>query len=327
MEYEVRASCHAAEKWRRATLSAALGAASALLLSPWLEAVLLPSAALFAASFQILACNREKKITVRREVQVKEKRALVTVSAPPGTYIKDYPSAPPVSGSPEGFERVTYVIDLDLNPFVFWPGTYLKVKEGQCECTAFLSLNEVVSSWSLEGLGLGEPVEVEGGDFAVPEVEGVREYAPGDDPRLVVWKTLYSPGGLRVKELKKVREVVGLKKGVATFTLDIGPWEDNPCMKAFAENLAKYLEGVGMKRVSGRADVAVLAPGGKGEAELYLLLNPLACLPSVEGFDALELVREEVLREYLATEKALKERGEVRGVPWSVPPRRTDWLR
>ena len=323
MEREVTLKCGASKPWRRAALASSLGVAAALLLSPWLEAVLFPAAALSAASFQFIACNKERKVKVEREMIIKNKKVIVTFRGPPELEVVEFPSAAPVSGSASGKGSLTYVIDLELEPFVFWVGAQLKVEERECECSAFLELGEFASSWNLEGLGLGEPEEVEGEGTVVPEVVGVKEYSPGDDVRLIVWKTLYSPGGLRVKELKKVKEVTALKRGIRTYAIELGAWEKNSCVRAMGMSLANYLESVGMRRVKGRADVAIVAPGVGGEAEHFLLLNPAACVPPLEGFDALELLREELLREFAEAEKLLRQKGEVRGVPWSVPPRRT----
>ncbi len=316
--------CGLSEGWRVATLSSALGTALALVLSPWLEAVLAPAAVLFAASFQALACNKTKEIDVEREVIVKDDKAIVTVRVPKGYKAKDVLSAAPLSGEPEGVEEFVYVVDLEENPFVYWAGLLVENIEGPCSCKGFVPLTSFASSWKLESLGLGEPVEVEGGFMAVPEVEGAREYRPGDEPRLIIWKTLYKPGGPKVKELKKVTEVVGLKKGISRFAVDLGEWSENRCMKAMGDSLASYLEDLGLRREQEPVDVAVLAPGARPpRAEIYLLLNPLACIPNLPGFPALELLREELLREFLATEKRLKEKGDVRAVPWSVPPSRS----
>ncbi|NPA84964.1 MAG: DUF58 domain-containing protein [Crenarchaeota archaeon] len=314
--------CGPNEGWRKAVLASALGTALALSLSPWLEAVLAPASALFAASFQALACNKRVEVEVTREVIVKADKAVVTLRTSKGK-VKDFPSAPPVSGEPAGEGEVTYVVDLEESPFVFWPGALVELDDGACSCKGFVELRSFASMWRLEALGLGEPVEVEGGFMAVPEVEGAREYRPGDEPRLIIWKTLYKPGGPKVKELKRVTEVIGLRKGIRTFSVDLGPWGENPCFAELGKSLVEYLRSLGLKEVKGKASVAVLGPGGRAEGDLYLLLNPVACIPSVEGLEALELVRERVLTEFLEAEKRLRGMGEVRAVPWSVPPRHT----
>lgn len=314
--------CGLNDKWRRAFLASAIGTGLSLVLSPWLEAVLAPASVLFAASFQALSCNKRLEIEVKREVVVKRDKAFVRlISSEEDALLKDFPSASPISGEPVGRGKVTYVIDVEENPFVFWPGTMVRLERGACACSGFVELTSFVSSWKLEALGLVEPVEVEGGYSAVPEVEGVREYRPGDDVRLIIWKSLYKPGGPRVKEMKKVTEISGLKKGITTFYIDLGPWSENACFRVLGSSLASYLREVGLKEVKGKADVAVVGPGSSlNEANLYLLLNPLACLPPMEEFEVVELVRRRALEEFLETERRLKELGEVRAVPWSVPP-------
>ncbi len=314
--------CGLGKKGRTLMLSAALGASASILFFPWLDAVLAGTAIISATALQTITCSRKKKAKVTREVKVVGNRVYVTLKGPKDATLIDVVTARPVKGALKGVGKLFYQIDLDVYPFVYWNGVIVSVERGACECLGYGSMRELVSSWNVEGLGLGQVVEEEGGFQAVPEIEGTREYRPGDETRLIIWKTLYSPGGLRVKELKKVREVTVLNKGVKTFTADPGPWISNSCFKELFNSVFTYLNKLGLKEVKGRADVMLLGPNAKPEeAETYLLLNPLVCLPPLESeFPAIELVRKKIEKEFKTFERALKKKGDVRVVPWSSPP-------
>jgi len=317
-----RIPCGLNSKWRTLMLSSSIGTALALLFSPWLEVVLAPASVLSASALQALGCSKSIEIEVRRMVSKDRDIISVELEGPSNATLYDVSTAEPLSGSKSGRGKVKYLIDGSLNPFVFWNGVIVRLEKGPCECSGFVELTDFVSVWSVETLGLGKVIEVEGGYLATPEVEGVREYRPGDEPRLIIWKTLYSPGGLRVKELKKVNEVYVLDEGIKSFTVSLGEWVENSCMKSMATSLASYMERLGLRRVEGEAEIAVVAPHSPlPKASIYLALNPAACIPKAEGFEALELVREELVREFKEFEKSLKDVGDVRAVPWSEPPR------
>ena len=319
MRAELR--CGLNDRWRRLMLASALGTGLALVLSPWLEAVLAPAAPLSASALQAIGCSKRLEVEVKRSVRVEKDVISVEVTGPEGAKLQDVSSAEPLSGEKEGIGKVKYLIDASLNPFVFWEGVLVKLEKGPCECVGFAALTDFVSLWNIESLGLGKVVEVEGGYLATPEVEGVREYRPGDEPRLIIWKTLYSPGGLRVKELKKVKEEYVMDEGIRTFSVSIGPWNKNECLKSMAASLASYLEKLGLRRVEGDSEVSIVAPGANvPRAFIYLALNPAACVPRIRGFEALDLVREELVEEFKTFEKSLKDKGDVRAVPWSEPP-------
>ncbi|UXD21956.1 hypothetical protein IPA_00155 [Ignicoccus pacificus DSM 13166] len=319
----VPVKCGLNDKGRKVMLSSALGTAVATLLFPWLDPLIAGSALISATALQTIACSKSKRAKVEREVRVSKDTVFVRVRGPKGAKLIDVVTSPPSKGSLKGIGVVEYQIDLSVNPFVYWNGIMIEVERGACKCWGYGELRELVSSWSIEGLGLAEIVEEEGGFQAVPEVVGTREYRPGDETRLIIWKTLYSPGGLRVKELKKVKEITRLSKGIRVYSADPGPWYDNPCFKELFNSIVTYLEKLGLKKVEGEADVRVVGPFAKVEkASVYLLLNPLACIPPLETeFDALELIRKKVEKEFKSFEASLKERGDVRAVPWSTPPR------
>ncbi len=319
MRAELRCGLNA--KWRRLMLASALGTGLALVLSPWLEAVLASAAPLSASALQAISCSKKVEVEVKRNVRIEKDVISVEVVGPEEAELQDVSSAEPLSGEKEGKGKVKYLIDAALNPFVFWGGVLVKLERGPCECVGFVPLTDFASSWSIEALGLGKVVEVEGGYLATPEVEGVREYRPGDEPRLIIWKSLYSPGGLRVKELKRVKEEYVVDEGIKTFSISIGPWSKNDCVKSMATSLASYLEKLGLRRVDESSEVSIVAPGSEvPKAFIYLALNPAACVPKIKGFEALDLVREELVEEFKAFERSLRDKGDVRAVPWSEPP-------
>jgi len=314
--------CGLNDTGRKIMVASSIGVAAATLLAPWLEVVTVGSAILSAMAFQTYACSKERKAKVEREVSIYEGMVHVKVKGPKGAKLLDVVTATPLRGSLEGVEVVEYQISLDAFPFVYWNGVIIEVERGPCKCWGYGALRELVSSWNVEGLGLGKVIEEEGGYQAVPEVEGTREYRPGDEPRLIIWKTLFSPGGLRVKELKRVKEVVVLDKGIKTFNADPGPWSSNSCFREMFNSVYKYLKSIGLRESQPPVDVYLLGPSARVvESSLYLLLNPLACIPPlVHIFPALKLVINKIHDEVIQNERALKDRGTVKVIPWSLPP-------
>ncbi len=313
--------CGLNAKWRRLMLSSAIGTGLALILSPWLEAVLASAAPLSASAIQAISCFRSLEVEVKRNVRQDKDIISVEIIGPKEANLQDVSTAEPLSGEKEGKGRVKYLIDANLNPFVFWEGILVNLERGPCNCIGFVPLIDFVSSWDIETLGLGRVIEVEGGYLATPEVEGVREYRPGDEPRLIIWKSLYSPGGLRVKELKRIKEEYVLDEGIKTYTVSIGPWNKNKCVNSMASSLSSYLDKLGLMKVDEGSEIAIVAPNSRiPKASIYLALNPAACIPRIKGFEALDLVRDELVDEFRAFEKSLRELGDVRAVPWSVPP-------
>ena len=314
--------CGLNDKGRKVMLASSIGVSIATLLAPWLEVVSAGSAILSAMAFQTYACSKEKKARVERKISVHNDVVHVILKGPKGAKLVDVVTAKPLKGSIVGEGTVEYQVDLDIFPFVYWNGVLIEVERGPCKCWGYGPLRELVSSWNVEGLGLGRIVEVEGGYQAVPEVEGTREYRPGDETRLIIWKTLFAPGGLRVKELKKVREVTIVDKGIKTFSADVGPWRVNSCYKEMFESVYGYLKTLGLKEAEPPVDVYLLGPGSRiVDSNLYLLLNPLACIPPLNSmFSALDLVIGKIKKEVDHTERILKSKGSVKVIPWSVSP-------
>ena len=87
-------------------------------------------------------------------------------------------------------------------------------------------------------------------------------------------------------------------------------------------SVVNYLEKIGLKKARRDADVSIIGPGGSyKKASLYLLLNPLACIPPLhDEFPALYVIERKMEKEFREFEARLKELGAVRAVPWSVPP-------
>ncbi|ALU12733.1 hypothetical protein EYM_06885 [Ignicoccus islandicus DSM 13165] len=323
-EYLIPAQCSLNEDGRKVALYSSIGLASAILFFPWLGPVLAASSILTAASIQAVNCNKKKKIKVRRSVERFGDTLLVKVIGPKQSEIVEVSSVQPLKGSLKSSSGILeYQIDLKTQPFVYWNGILVKVERGKCECSGYLPLNEFYAVWKIEELGLAKVIEVEGGYQAIPEIEGAREYRPGDEPRLVIWKTLNPMGTVKVKELKRVREEVVKNPNLKTFSVELGPWKINECFRSFAESVAEFLRDTGMKEVKENADLLVIGPNASiKRAANYFLLNPLACIPNVRDlFPAIEIIERKVEIELRNFMSRLSSMGSVRVIPWLEPPR------
>ncbi len=323
-EYLVPAHCYLNEDGRRLALYSSIGLASSILFFPWLGPILAASSILTAATVQAVHCNKRRKIKIKRSVERFGDVLVVKVVGPKGSEIVEVSSVQPLKGSLRSTNgSLEYQIDLSTQPFVYWNGVIVRVERDKCECAGYLALNEFHAEWKTEELGLTEVIEVEGGYQAVPEVEGAREYRPGDEPRLVIWKTLNPMGTVKVKELKRIREEVVKSPSLRTFVSEPGPWKSNECFRKFFESVVEFLKGIGLEESEREADLAVLGPNAPiKRAPNFFVLNPLACIPNArELFPALELVEERILVEFKKYVAKVKGVGSVRVIPWVEPPR------
>ncbi len=311
--------CGPSREIRQGIWSSALALAMFLLLSPWLELIIIPSTVLAGLSLVAYRCS-SMKLNVIHERR-KEKRGdfihvyltiqnlesfPVEVEVIDLLNVKEYTFRKTLKSKEKStFE---YVLDSRTSEVLFSPGYLLIIRAKGCECVTFEE--DVLFNINLRGKGFVKVLETEGNQVSVPEIQGVREYRPGDDLRLIVWKSLGKVGGLRVKELAKVSESMKAElEEISKFEVKCNEWCENACVKRIIDAIVTELENMGLKR--GKGGLVVTPPGSHVEdSQLVLLINPSTCI--IEPQFAKRTIRElkkELVREVEEYAKELKSRG------------------
>ncbi len=282
--------CGPSREVREIIWSSALALTSALLLSPWLELVIIPATLLAASSLVAYRCaSFSPKIEITRKKIRKKDIIHVYLSI---TNYEDFTISVKVidllntkeimfeeSLGPKARKTFEYVVDLRSSDIIFSPGLLTTIKAKGCECIRFV--DDVMFNVNLKGKGFIKVIESEGNEVTVPEIQGVKEYRPGDDLRLIVWKSLGKVGGLRVKELARVSETI--KSGIEElrrFKVVCNEWCENTCIRRIIEGVVNELREMGLEE--GEGELVVIPPGATFKrAQLVLLINPEACIIEV----------------------------------------------